>query len=279
MQVVEAPKVEKALYGLFSVPGIVENAPDERFSDWVEFEKIGCKATVVNQDICDSTKISTISTAVTGDCTQQQYGFAVVVSDTSTTFGLRELREQRALDQLELCIEKAIENEVWTGNLAQEAGHTDNQWLASSGAVDKTPSPGTPIRIRHGLALLEKALADMGCGGRGIIHATRDVASVIPTRLVDGHLETLLGNWVVASSGGTGESPAGVAATDTSSWMYATSAMKVILGDAFVLGEDLGERTDRSVNTIKTYAQRAASYMWDGCDVFAVNVNISLDLA
>ncbi len=280
MFIVEAPAIEEAKYGLFSLPGdLVEYSDDDRFSAETHFESLACKASTTNRDVCDNTKFSIVSAASaqnTGD--QTQWGFSVQVIDTCSTFGY-EARdgEKRALDFLDAVTQKAVENELWTGAVAVAATHTTNDYLASTAATDLTPA-GSGVKLRQAVALLEKAIGDMGAGGRGIIHMPRNVASAATLRHVDDHLETNLGNYVVAGSGYTGSSPAGVAATPTATWVYATGLVRVILGRPFVLG-DLSDRTDRSINTITTYAERAAWATFDGCAHFAVKVDTTLDYA
>ncbi|WP_116996397.1 hypothetical protein [Desertimonas flava] len=116
---------------------------------------------------------------------------------------------------LEAGTTKALEADFWTGVGSRHAdsGVVGNQYLASPDATVVNPTPGTAVPLRQGLALLEQALADCGVGGRGMIHAPVEVASLwtydSSAFVVDGdQLVTLArGNILVAGAGYPGTGP------------------------------------------------------------------------
>jgi hypothetical protein len=173
--------------------------------------------------------------------------------------------------------------EFWEGRIANavntEAGTTvnENRYLTDGGAEDLTPTAGTPVKVRHGLALLEGALASAGCGNRGFIHTPVSIASVLPLKEDGDVLRTVMGNYVIAGTGYRGTGP-GVSdpTTGTRMWIYATGPVFVRLGDAQVSAEG-NQNYDTRTNTVEVSAELLAAAVWDGCAHFGVLVDLSLD--
>lgn len=278
LEIIEAPPFVAAPYGLLSLrdPDVTT---DERWLSGFTYESRSCSSTVNLLDICGGADPVSIITPPEDLVRNREYEpFIIEAVDSCSTFGfLKRDVEQRAIDALEACTQKALENEFWTGDLAATNGYDANRSLASTDSVDVTPS-GSAVKLRYGLAILERALADCGCGTRGTIHVTRDVGSVLPVKIVDDHLETQLGNYVVAGAGYTGSGPDGTV-PGTGTWMYATGPISVLLGQSEAVGASLKEQVDRSNNTWEARAQRPAAVTWDGCCAFAVHVDLALDYA
>lgn len=273
-EIIPAQPLEVAPYGLLGLVDPVSMVSDRWVGGFVR-ESFGCTATVQLLDVCGGAAPVTVITPA-GDPNQDYTPFGVEAFDECSTFGYTERDSQtRALDALEACTGKAIETEFWTGALANANSYTSNRYLASASAQNVTPGAG-PIKIRYGLALLERALGDAGCGTRGTIHATRDVASALGARDVDGHLETQLGNYIVAGTGYTGHGPDGTQPA-TGTWMYATGPVSVMLSAAEVPETEQFQNVDIGVNMYRSRAQLAAAVTWDGCAHFAVHVDLSLD--
>lgn len=220
------------------------------------------RVTVVNPTPCETPVISPVT---------------IEVEDITSTFGNTvEDRRVRAIEAADLCTQKALEFELWEGRLGIAAGFT-NKRLAAPTAIDVTPG-ASPIKVKYGLALLEQALSNAGCGVQGVIHANRAVASVLGGKDVDEHLETPLGNLIVAGTGYTGVGPDGTMPA-AGTWMFATGPITTYLGESFVPAEELAQRVDTSKNTIATKALRVVSADFDGCAHFAVLVDLTLDYA
>lgn len=278
----KAAALAPAPYGLLNSKTLVTES--ERWEGGFEQESIACNTRLRLIDIC-STSVSASAVEPTGTRSLGAYHpFAVQTTAKCSTFGFKahDYKEQ-AIQALEAMQNKAVELEFWTGRLAQavetETGvPSPNRYLASSTAVDKTPTPGTPIKVRYGLALLEGALADAGYGGIGFIHAPREVASTLPLSDKDGDgvLKTMLGNYVIAGTGYTGSGPTGTMPA-AGVWMYATGPVIARLGEPSVTPGEVAQSVDTRFNTIEVSAERTASVVWDGCEHFAVLVDLSLD--
>jgi hypothetical protein len=184
--------------------------------------------------------------------------------------------------------QKAVERELWTGAIALASGHFDSRYLASAGATDITPASGS-MSPERAVAALEWALGQCGTG-EGVIHATRDVASLLPRTIMNvepnARLYTMLGTPIIPGSGYTGDGPAagvpaipvpvpapGVigAAPSASTWLYATGPVTVHLGAV----EYIGEKINTADNDIMVLAGRPAAVHWDGCCHFAVQVDLA----
>lgn len=197
-------------------------------------------------------------------------------------------RESRARTAVDALSQTAIEHELWTGDLALDAGHLDAMYLTSESAVEVSPG-GAATAADHALAALEWALGQ-STTGQGVIHMTRDVAIRLSQHLYnrDGKIFTLLDTPVVVGSGyvsGSGGAPRGsapggpeaypaipaIGQAPTTSWMYATSPVTVHLGSIQVIGE----RRDPSTNEITTLAGRPAAVYWDPSVHFVAEVNLA----
>lgn len=277
LEIIEAPPFVAAQFGLLSLRDPDVTA-DERWLSGFTYESRSCTATVNLLDICGGDAPVNIITPSDDPRNRTFEPFIIEAVDECSTFGfLKNDVEKRAVEALEACTQKALENEFWTGDLATTNGYTENRYLASTDTVDVTPG-GSAVKLRYGLAILERALADCGCGTRGTIHVTRDVGSVLPVKVVDEHLETQLGNYVVAGAGYTGSGPDGTI-PGAGTWMYATGPVSVLLGPSEAVGATMVEQVDRSNNTWEARAQRPAAVTWDGCCAFAVHVDLALDYA
>lgn len=280
-----AAALEPAPYGLLNSKTLVDERA--RWEGGFEQESEACNTRIRLLDIC-MTSVTASAVDPVGDRSLGEYRpFAVQTTVKCSTFGFKAHDyEKHAVRALEASQGKGVELEFWEGRLAQAAtaeAPTDpnpNRYLASNTAVDVTPTAGTPIKVRYGLALLEGALADTGHGGPGFIHATREVASTLPVKDKDndGVLTTTLGNYVVAGVGYTGTGPDGTMPS-SGVWMYATGPVMVRLGEVSVTPDNFEQSVDSSVNTIEASAERPAAVVWDGCTHFAVLVDLSLDYA
>lgn len=275
--VLTAQTPEPSLYGLVNSKTVVNE--DSRWISGFEQESIACMADVRLIDACnsgaDELVINKTGTGSLGAYTP----FNVQAEIACSTMGKQEEWVAYAADALELCQSKAIELEFWEGRLARAVGN-ENRYLANGDAVDLTPSPGTAVRARYGLALLEGQLAATGCGGRGFIHTPVSVASVLPVKdRGDDILTTTLGNYLIAGDGYTGTGTDGAATTGSSVWLYATGPVFVRLDEVQVDADEPRQFINTTTNEVVVRAERAASVVWDGCAHFKVLVDLSLDYA
>lgn len=279
-------ELEPMPYGLVNPKTLVSEGL--RWEGGFTQESVACNAGVRLIDVCDTVTDYDVHVS-SGNGTVGDYKpFAVQAHvKCSTMNGLYEDWEKRALMALEACTSNAVEMEFWEGQLTQAVDTANvsstfkNKYLLNGAMTDVTPTPGTPVKVRHGLALLEGALADAGCGYRGFIHAPVSIASVLPCKdCGDGVLETNVGNYVIAGTGYSGKGP-GVAdpSATTQRWMFATGPVAVRLGEPVVTASEKKQIINTAINDIELRAERTASAVWDGCAHFGVLVDLSLDYA
>jgi hypothetical protein len=282
---------EPALYGVLSPAASVVTDTSSDWARGVEFETLNCATNIRLSAICSTASSVEVVEAVDGRLYSKYMPFAIETDFQCSTFGFEHRDyEGVARDFMEAAQQKAIERELWTGasaklqsavwNSGQHGGDAfPNRWLASPSAVDVTPTPGTAVKVKYGLALLEAALGTCGAGIRGTIHATRGVASVLNLKDKNGALRTSLGNTVIAGAGYTGSAPNGTAPTGTQVWMYATGPVSVRLGPITATPDQRRQSVDLSNNTVKVYATRPAAVSWDSCCHYGVLVDLALDYA
>jgi hypothetical protein len=204
--------------------------------------------------------------------------FYVEVEDFSSTFGLLGVdRIAKIKKQLEVGTQKAVEKELWDGVAATAAANT-NTFLASSDADVVVAGAKDAY---HALYHLEQAMSESPLGEQGVIHMTRDVASVLGSRITFGELDgkfftqTRLGTPVIIGSGYSGNGPeedANAEASISNKWMYATGPIDVHLGKIEVVNENLGQGVDASINNMRLKATRPAAAYFDPSIHYAVRV-------
>lgn len=203
--------------------------------------------------------------------------FLVWASDECSTFGFAaEDYQARARRLLERCQSKMIAAELWDGEMAASAG-----W-PNKALIDSTSDTVTNGGVTPAVALgsLEQYLADVYCG-RGMIHASPQLvtawAAESLVRREGSLLLTILDTIVVTDGGYSGDGPGGVAAGATQ-WAYATGLVAVRLGPVSVVPGSFSEAVDRATNTVRFYAERPASAVWDGCAHGAAEVTLAVPL-
>ena len=219
--------------------------------------------------------------------------FFIDVEDFASTFGINgDDRFLRITNELEAVTQKALEFEYWEGKAAQglistspdvyDAG-VNNFYLSRSGAATIPVSGAFAPQIS--LMYLEQAISNSPTGESGVIHMTRDIASILGSRLIykkgddeyPGRVMTRLGTPVVIGSGYTGNGPigaTGAAASDTNKWMYATSSVEAHLGKIEIVDEDLASGVDATINDMRLKAYRPAAVFSDPSIHYAMRVTI-----
>lgn len=219
--------------------------------------------------------------------------FYIDVEDFASTFGINgQDRFDRIRKELEAVTQKALEYEYWEGKAAQglistgpdvyDAGE-NNFYLSKSGLATIPESGAFAPQIA--LMYLEQAIASSPTGETGVIHMTRDVASILGSRLIykkgddeyPGRVMTRLGTPVVIGSGYTGNGPigaTGAAASTTNKWIYATSSVEAHLGRIEIVDEDLASGVDATINDMRLKAYRPAAVYSDPSIHYAMRVTI-----
>ncbi len=282
--VADTRPVSLSKYGILSrAAEVIEDSS----SDWVGgfvYDTFDGSLVSTNESIMGATTaLSVVVVPNTGDPTfRSYYPFDVKTTIQVSTMGSTPaLVLENASKALDVVLQKNIENEFWTGALSSQFTDPNvNRYLAKTGSTDLTPAgSATGVRVKHGLAILERALGDATIGSQGVIHATRDVASILDVHEEDNALVTKLGNFVIAGPGYTGSGPGNIAAATTKAWMYATGPVTVRVGDVHVTPEQVGQAINTAQNTIKYYVDRPAAVTWCTTKLFAVLIDLSLDLA
>jgi hypothetical protein len=231
--------------------------------------------------------VDTGETGKTGTSTLPQFKeydpFYIQVTDTRSAFGLTgEDRFAIAKKQLEAATQKALEHEFWEGHAARAETNGNDFLKKAAGATVVNSGALAPATA---LMLLEEALTDSPTGTNGVIHMTRDVASILGSRLIyspadggkTGKAMTRLGTEVVIGSGYTGNgrlNDANATASASNKWMYATGALDVHLSKPEVVNENLGQgfTVSSNTNTISIKAVRAAAVYFDPSIYYTVRL-------
>jgi hypothetical protein len=214
--------------------------------------------------------------------------FNIDVELFDSTFSLPgEDRFAQVTKALEAATQKAVEREFWEGAAAQaESSANGNMYLRKSGAAT-VPVSGAK-KPENALMILEQAIAESPTGENAVIHMTRDVASILGSRLIykkgsddnSGSAMTRLGTHVVIGSGYTGNGPIGdanAAASATNKWIYATSMVDVHLGKVEIVNENLAQGADVTINNMRIKAYRPAAAYADPSIHYAMRVTLPND--
>jgi len=217
--VVEAGKIVPSAFGLLAVIKPENSANEDR---WVRGFSQEYETTVNNLKNWDDT--DTTSYTLVNDATVNYYDeikpFFVEIDEVRSTLGFLGIdRIGRLKRQLEGVTQKALERELWNGDIRIAEGH-DNKALVSGATV---VNAGVALSPKRALALLEHEIATVSHGGeQGVIHATRDVIALLSSNSNmlfheqdKDHLQTMGGTPVVVGSGYSGDGPRIAAATAT----------------------------------------------------------------
>lgn len=214
---IEAPQVAPAPGGLYAVARVLDNADPHIGASGATYLSENCgvasgiedPACITQEDRAEKTfdQIDVIS----GD------PFAVYKGVQCNYLGDDDTEWARR--GLELSEHIAVEQGVMAGVL--------------QGATDITPTPGTPVSVRVGIAMLE-GYAAANYGPLPTLHMTRTAASLglasESLHYIEGHTILTKQGAFVANGGGyeINLSPAGVEADPGETWMYVTGAVTVV---------------------------------------------------
>lgn len=270
-----------------------ETGEPQRWQGSFEFLPEPCPAGgVIDPCDADEEKVPPPPTAIVSN-----QPFGIWEGTSCSTFSKDEVNElpakaRRLLDNTQSA---KIAHEAWEGTKSQAAGW-GNQFFRNGAIV-----LGSELDPVDALGCLEQALAECLDGSPGMIHVTRQVATIWKgAQLIvrDGaRLFTIFGTVVVPDAGYTGSAPIYVDAnggeisppvTDAvgESWAYATGIVDVRLQDEPMMIPDtdqegwISEATHRhpgdpSQNTVVVLAEKLASVAWEECCHFAVGCAVT----
>lgn len=276
--------------GILSVADVMKHTARETDERWVrKFSKeyTSLPSYVRLLTVNDAAVTNGTLTDNQTDATYLDYvPFNIEVEDLSSTFGLLgQDRFESVKAQLEAVTSKALEFEFWAGQAAL-AEATGNMYLSKASAAT-IPVAGAR-KPENALMILEQAIAESPTGQNGVIHMTRDVASILGSRLIykkgekenSGRAMTRLGTDVVIGSGYTGNGPIGhanAAASATNKWIYATGPVEVHLGKIEVVNENLAQGADVTINNMRIKAFRPAAVYADPSMLYTMRVTLPSD--
>ena len=283
--VVEAPKIVPSAFGLLDVVK-PENSADEDV--WIrgfsqEWETTA--TSLKNWDDTDTTNSDLILNGVINYYDEIK-PFFIEIDETRSGLGFLGLdRIERLKRQMEGATQHAMEHELWNGTVREGESH-DNRSLTSASAT--ILNSGTALSPKRALALLEHSIGIAShFGEQGVIHVTRDVASLLASNSnmlfhEEGkdHLQTFGGTPVIVGSGYSGNGPdgaTGAAASATNKWIYATGTVRTYVGDIDVVNDNLSQAYDVSgnANDMRIKAIRPAAVYFDTSIHLAVRVDLT----
>ena len=282
----EAPELKPTPCGILSVARVMTHTTRQIDERWVrgfayEFDSY---ATIRLLSVNDDTVTGGELYDADGDPNYLDYIPFFIESDiTQSIFGITgEDRFAIALKQLEAATQKALEVELWDGRVAQGDSNA-NSYLRKTGS-STIPAVGA-YSASDALFHLEQAMSASPYGGNGVIHMTRDVASILGSKLIyipatenrTGRVMTRLGTDVIVGSGYSGSGPIGNAnatASATNRWMFATGPIDVHLGKAEVVNQSISQGIGYSQNDSIIKAVRSAAVYFDPSSHYAVRVAV-----
>jgi hypothetical protein len=283
--VVEAPKIVPSAFGLldFAKP---ENSADEDV--WIrgfsqEWETTA--TSLKNWDDTDSTNSELILNGVINYYDEIK-PFFIEIDETRSTLGFLGIdRIERLKRQIEGATQHAMEHELWNGTVREGESHDNKSLTAASATILNS---GTALSARRALALLEHSIGLAShFGEQGVIHITRDVASLLASNSNmlfhekgKDHLQTFGGTPVIVGSGYSGNGPdgaTGAAASATNKWIYATGTVRTYVGKIDVVNDNLAQAYDVSgnANDMRIKAIRPAAVYFDTSIHLAVRVDLT----
>jgi hypothetical protein len=233
---------------------------------------------------------STSSTLIAGGAVINYYDeikpFFIEIDETRSGLGFLGLdRIERLKRQIEGATQHAMEHELWNGTVREGESH-DNRSLTSSDAT--ILNSGTALSPKRALALLEYTIGTAShFGEQGVIHATRDVVSLLASNsnmifheAGKDHLQTFGGTPIIVGSGYSGNGPdgaTGATATATNKWIYATGTVRTYVGKIDVVNDNLSQAYDVSgnANDMRIKAIRPAAVYFDTSIHLAVRVDLT----
>ena len=283
--VVTAPKIVPSAFGLLDVVK-PENAPGE--NQWIRGFSQEWETTATSLKNWDDTDTTNSDLIVNGviNYYDEIKPFFIEIDETRSTLGFNGLdRIERLKRQMEGATQHAMEHELWQGTVRKGEGH-DNKALSDASAT--ILNGGTALSPRRALALLEHSIGIAShFGEQGVIHMTRDVASLIASNSNmllheqgKDHLQTFGGTPVIVGSGYSGNGPdgaTGATATAINKWIYATGTVRTYVGDVDVVNDNLAQAYDVSgnANDMRIKAIRPVAVYFDTSIHLAVRVDLT----
>jgi hypothetical protein len=283
--VVTAPTIVPSAFGLLDVVK-PENAPGE--DQWIRGFSQEWETTATSLKNWDDTDTTNSDLIVSGviNYYDEIKPFFIEIDETRSTLGFLGIdRIERLKRQMEGATQHAMEHELWNGTVREGQSH-DNRSLTSASAT--ILNSGTALSPKRALALLEHSIGIAShFGEQGVIHMTRDVASLLASNSnmlfhekEKDHLQTFGGTPIIVGSGYSGNGPdgaTGAAASATNKWIYATGTVRTYVGNIDVVNDNLSQAYDVSgnANDMRIKAIRPVAVYFDTSIHLAVRVDLT----
>lgn len=278
--------LEVAPFGILSPATTTYDHSDGFWTSGFTYDNLDAGVKIVNGSIFGASPEAESEVLDNSDHNERYktyYPFDVRASVKVSTMGTTpEEVKASAEATLDIVTQKAIETEFWAGGIAQQlTADNDNRYLASASTLDWTPTPGTGVKLRYGIGILESAIDD-STGFLGTLHVPSILAT--PLNLVNdnGVLRTPRGTPVVVGSGYSPLStvgPSGASAPDGSVWAYVTGPVSVRLGPTTIVPENINQAVNTRINEIEYFVDRPVAVTWSTNHAYAVLIDLSLDYA
>lgn len=274
---VDPPRIQPPRVSLLASAEEVNDGT--RWTAGLTFEPYGCGYNGGISAVCSSAETSTLYREKSFDSEHRVIEVEPWVAWYGDSCSTATFRSRNFVDRATtafLAAESAlIASELWSGDIANAEGYP-NPYFGDGNA--DVVSGAYPAALA--LSRLQWELAQ-SLTGRGMIHATRDVATAWyeagGIRREGALLLDVYDNIIVADSGYPGTGPNGEARTDTTAWAFATDLVQVrrdgqvrlLPGDG-----DYAAAMDRDTNLIEWRAERIVAAYWSVCAQVAVEVDL-----
>lgn len=259
-----APQIEPTEFGLFAVAKPNEHLPASAGEDWVRgFYQMYNTLPNYVRGWDETSSTSYVSSSNPGSPLYRELKpIFIEVEDYRSTFDLpAEDKFTRAKAQLEGVSQKALEYELWNGEIALAEG-LPNMFLTDSG-VTVVGANGVAFSPKRALSLLEHYVGEQSpAGEHGVIHLTRDAFIIMMTNNgvfldneVRQHMQTASGTHVIIGSGYSGDGPHiainTIAVSTNVATIVTTGAHHMLQGETFALTTTAGGTAFDGTWTVK----------------------------
>jgi hypothetical protein len=262
-----APQIEPTEFGLFAVAKPNEHLTAAMDEEWVRgFYQMYNTLPNYVRGWDETSSTSYVSSSNPGSPLYRELKpIFLEVEDYRSTFDLpAEDKFTRAKLQLEGVSQKALEYELWNGEVALAEG-LPNMFLSDSNVtvVHSAAAHGDAYSPKRALSLLEHYVGEQSpAGEHGVLHLTRDAFIIMMTNngvFMDNkdrqHMQTAAGTHVIVGSGYSGDGPHiainTIAVTSNVATIVTTGDHYMKVGETFKITTNAGGTTFDSSWTVK----------------------------
>jgi hypothetical protein len=266
LKYVAAPPVQPHRFGLFSTALFVPDS-DPHWQLGVQWEGVACEAAdayghcncILSGESAPDPKTYREGTPLTVATPFTVYG-----SFKCSPIGRWDDAYKRAEDHLLAGEERAVEAEIALGAI-----HT-SAFLTDANSVDITPTPGTPVSVTQGVALLEEYLGANHHSTGVIVGNRRDILLAVAADAVccpkntDTALYSGLGTPVAALAGFDGRTgPNADPAGTNEAWLFGMGRPIIRRSEVFFTPPNRNQALSQRTNDFEVLAERTYAVGWE----------------